>query len=230
MMKRISIFLLSGVFFNFMLSAAFATPYLVEYAFNVDGDLSDPVYYGDPVPAEVDISSFDTYTGLGIITATISGTGDHSFDFFVDLEIDESINTFYNEFGTAYGTPDAEQSWEIDEPGWVFGDIFINLVDSSLDNNNNVPSGLDDDVSMALGWDFSLADGEIALLSFSISQFIPTVDFYLAHTDPDSNETIYFFSSFEIQDDTAPVPEPGTFLLFATGLLGFPILKRKFSK
>jgi hypothetical protein len=39
-------------------------------------------------------------------------------------------------------------------------------------------------------------------------------------SDPDSDTTIYYSSTLEIQDTQVPVPEPSTFLLLTSGFLG----------
>ena len=151
---------------------------------------------------------------------TITGAGNHTGILFVDLEIDEVANTFFNEYGDTNGTPGASQTWEIDEPGYVFGDIYDNFVLGTLDNSNAIPSGLPDDVSMALGYEnFSLAAGETASISFLISETAPLSGFYLSQIDPDSDAAVYFSSSFRIGGGQEPViPEPGTLVLMLTGL------------
>ena len=118
---------------------------------------------------------------------------------------------------TASGTAAAGQSWEIDEPGYSFGDIFSNLLGSTLDNGNGVPAGSEDDVSMAMGWDFSLLDGETAVIQFLISNSAPVSGFYLTQTDPDSGASIYFSSSLNVGGTV--IPEPSQFLP-GIGLLG----------
>ena len=147
--------------------------------------------------------------GLGTINLSVTGVGNHFLGLFVDHEIDQVLNTFFNEYGTAVGGPSAGQSWEIDEPGWVFGDIFTNFSGSALDDTNGVPSGSEDDVSMALGWDVTLAAGETALASFTVSTNQPTGGFYLSQTDPDSQATIYFSSTKQIRSNTPNVPDGG---------------------
>jgi len=79
---------------------------------------------------------------------------------------------------------------------------------------------------MAMGWDFSLMDGESALLSFTLSESVPA-GFYLAHHDPVG--TLYLSGSLDITATPAPVPEPGTLVLFISGLAGWAGLRRKLS-
>lgn len=64
--------------------------------------------------------------------------------------------------------------------------------------------------------------GQAALLRFQVSDQTPAAGFFLAHTDPDSNATLYFTSTLEIR----PVPEPGTMILFASGLMGLIACRR----
>ena len=90
---------------------------LFEYAFNIDGAFASPLL-GDTVPAGVNLAGFDTDTGLGTILVSVVGTGAHFVGLFVDHEIDEEENTFFNEVGDTGGSPAANQSWEIDEPGF----------------------------------------------------------------------------------------------------------------
>ena len=203
-----------------------ATIALFDYGFNIDGTVSMP-FQGDPVPSGVNLSGFDDITGLGAIGVTMTGAGAHSFDAFFDHEIDEAINTFFNETGAATGTALAGQSWEIDEPGDSNGDIFVNFQDSALDNgigtsvfgNTTFP----DDVSMAMGWDFSLAVGDMALIEFVLSELAPTSGFFLSHSDPDSNATIYLSSTLTV----SAIPVPAAVWLFGSGLLGLIGIARR---
>ena len=171
----------------------------------------------------VDDSLFDFVTGLGSIGVTIGGAGAHNVDLFLDHAIDQAINTFFNEFGATSGAPSAGQSWEIDEPGAVFGDIFVNFLASTLDNSNGVPSSSPDDVSMALGYDFTLGAGETALVNFLVGETAPSGGFFLSHTDPDSDETIYFSSTLSIE----AVPEPTTVTFLGLGLAGIGFARRR---
>jgi len=195
---------------------------LYDYAFNIDG-----VVTSQSCPAGVNCSAFDAVTGLGTISFTISGPGTHSSLLFVDHEIDELVNTFFNEYGAAPVSPLAGQSWEIDEPGYAFGNIYNNFHAGALDNSNGVPLSAPDDVSMALGWNFNLAAGETATISFFLGTDIPGSGFYLAQTDDDSVASIYLSSTLDIGGGGTPVPEPGTFMLLACGLVGLVGWRRR---
>ena len=197
---------------------------LYDWAFNINGSLA---IYGEALPGVVDASGFDFDEGLGTLTVTLSGPGDYYVGLFVDHEMIEFGNTLSNEYGEAVGTPAVGQSWEIDEPGFVFGDIDENFPyvtrapdsdDLRLDNYNNVPEGWEDDVSMALGWDFAIPDlglggAESAEIVFDLRTIVPS-GFFLMHHDPDSDEEVYFSSSLEV----AHVPVPGAALLGVLGL------------
>lgn len=195
---------------------------LFDYSFNIDGAVTT-----NAAPGGVDISAFSTTTGLGSITATITGLGAHTFDAFFDHEIDEDINTYFNETATNSGVAAAGQSWEVDEPGWLDGDIFENFQSSALDNGIGTSiygnTAFPDDVSMAMGWDFTLASMEVATIDILLSQLVPGSGFFLTHTDPDSMESIYLSSTLSISQ----IPVPAAIWLFGTGFLGLIGIARR---
>ncbi len=146
-----------------------------------------------------------------------------NFFAFLDMEIDEPLNSYFNESGALIDVSGAgsgdilPDSWEIDEPGFVFGDIYGNLLAGLLDNGNGVPAGLEDDVSLALGFNIgSLLAGETLFANFTISE---NDIGGLSHTDPNSNLTFYFNGTAEILPVSATIPEPNTVTLMALSLL-----------
>lgn len=193
---------------------------LFEYGFNVDGTITS-----GSAPGNVSIAGFDTSTGLGTISATFSSTGTHYFGVYVDHEIDEAVNTFFNEFGSITGTPSPGQSWEIDEPGFgpVPGNIFGNFVSSALDNAIGFLTP--EDVAMALGWDFSLLAGEVATISLRVSETPPPSGMYLTQFDPDSDASIYLSGQLSIRPQAA-IPEPSTFVIML-GLMVAAVAQRQ---
>ena len=214
---------------------------LYNWAFSVDGltyeqqldSTGNPINSFNILPEVFDVDSFDQSTGLGTISWTTSGSGAHTFIAFFDHEIDEMLNTYFNEFGTTNGNLSTGQSWEIDEPGQgssCTGDIYLHVSTEGLDNKNfNGNKYSADDVSMAMGWNFILTPDEIATVSLILSDIRPSSGFYISQTDPETGAiasfdyspqyTIYFSSTLRIQPST-PVPVPPTIFLMGMGLTG----------
>jgi hypothetical protein len=198
---------------------------LFESAFNSDGVTTNP-----GVPAGVDVSGFDYTTGLGTIVAPLT-SGSHFVGLYVDHEIDEAINTFFNEYGAPVNSRSLTQSWEIDEPGFVFGDIYTHFTGSDassslLDNLNGVPAAAPDDVSMAIGWNVNLGPGETGTVTFVVGETRPTAGFFLEQIDPESSVAIYFSSTARV--NSVGIPDGGgTLAMQLGGLAGLATLRRR---
>jgi hypothetical protein len=98
-----------------------------------------------------------------------------TFFAFLDAEIDEATNTFFNEYGTVSGSAgfdvsDASQ-WQIDEPGFQNGLLLRNLFSGALNNSNSVPQNALNDVAMSLGFTRNLLwPGDTLRVQVLISQ------------------------------------------------------------
>ncbi|MDJ0848956.1 MAG: hypothetical protein QNK04_11300 [Myxococcota bacterium] len=67
---------------------------------------------------------------------TGAAIADIKFLSFVDAEIDVARNAFFNELASTSGVLASGQGFEADEPGFLFGDIFDNLLLGDLDDTN----------------------------------------------------------------------------------------------
>ena len=215
-------------------------PILNDYGFNVDNTVSNPLF-GDPVPANVNLGAFDDWLGLGTITASFSGDGAHNFDVYFDHDISQTVD---NEQGSTIGSAASGQSWEIDSAP-IVGDIDLNMEASALDNLNQalVP----DDIAMAMGWDFTLTNGQTAEITLSLmgvdlllqSPVVPS-GFSLVQSNlvnGGSNYDIYLSGELIITGcgsqcgpggpGDGKVPEPSIMLLMGLGLAGMVVSRRK---
>jgi hypothetical protein len=160
---------------------------------------------------------------------TFSGEGNHSIKSFFDIEMSQDVNTYFNEIATISGTPDSRLTWEVDEPGYLFGNIYDNFAGGSFDNSIFDGADIADDVSVGLGWDFTLTAGQTATLTYNIGDLIPAGGFFISHIDPESGENAYFTSNLTISGGPVGVPEPATagFVLFGSLLLSLFAAKRR---
>jgi hypothetical protein len=236
MNKKISALIGIAFFSLGSLTANAAFISLYDYGFNVDGSGTNALD-GDAIPGSVDVSGFDLNSGLGQINISFAGIGAHNALTYLDHEIDEELNTWFNENASIGGALGGGQSWEADEPEFVFGDIYTNYMGNALDNSNAVPVGSEDDVSMALGWDFSLAAGQTAVASFFASTSNDSGgSFFIEHNDPDSSAvganggaSIFFWSDLNIQGGEPPsgLMEPGTLGMTLFGMFSVFGLRRR---
>lgn len=181
-------------------------------------------------------------SGLGTVQVTLDDVGDFFIGLFVDWDID---SFFFDEASGSGGTLAGGQSFEVDEPGWVDpddpffygGDLDQHFAAGRLDGTVLQNAGAGDsggpeeDISLALGWDFSLDAGQSATVTFLLSDTQPDSGFWLSHTDPFAEVTFFYSSTLEILGDEPPpplgVPEPGTLFLLGAALVSARLVRRR---
>lgn len=210
---------------------------LFFWAFNDNGFISDSYYY-DPLPGNINFSSFSDVTGLGTITVEL--TSGNYFVALFDHEINQYDDTFFNEHGEAVGTLPAGMDWEIDEPelstGSYLGDIYTNFsnydlygLDEQVFYDWFSDSSVDEeDAAMALAFDYSLATDYMAVITLHLSETlpagVPAPDFYLhqyqlAIAGVQEAGDVYFWGSLEYRPiEDGEIPEPSTIILVLSGL------------
>ena len=213
-----------------------ATTVLREYAFNIDGVVTDtfnPPGGLTPTP-EVTYGTFNAATGLGTLTLSVAALGAHSISVFFDHDLGLVLN---DETGSAPGAPGAGQSWEIDEPGYgnnvngyrgnIWADFNAGTLDGTVNSGGSggAPTSLDD-MAMAMGWSFT---GPADIL-ITLSQTAPGSGFYLRQYDADPGGRELFLSGVLTLTTPPPagVPEGGaTLTSLMCALFGLGALKYK---
>ena len=159
----------------------------------------------DALPAELGFAFTnrlsDDLTDL-ILTYTLRNDGSVDLDgvrFFglLDAEIDEEVNTFFNEYGESAGTAGTGSGdplpdfWQIDEPGFAGGTLMQGLLQGALNQVNAVPEGQPDDVALGLGFDLGrIRPSEVIEVSLVISEDGQTLgDLSLVHRDEEPGST-----------------------------------------
>ncbi len=124
------------------------------------------------------------------------------FVVFLDADLDRDTTTFFNEYGSlvnlsllpqAASNDIAPAGWEIDEPGFLFGDLAQHLLTGGLDQTNSIPASAPDDVALALSFPLGTLSPNSLINSFF---FISQTDIgSLSQTDNSSN-TKFWLNGF----------------------------------
>lgn len=179
----------------------------------------------DPLPTGVSLGfswslssdSSDLLLDYRIENRGSSPLGSIRFTSFMDAEIDESLNGFFNESAISSGDLASGQGFEIDDP--FAGDLFGNLLSGTVDDTNAFESSFGD-VSMALSFDLGgLGPSELAQIQILISEdgdSLGTFSIEQFDEDPRSPTRITFSGA---ATSVAPIPEPNATALFAIGIV-----------
>jgi hypothetical protein len=220
--KRIFVVILC---FAAVLGTASSAPVLFDYGLNLSGDIF--TFGGSPFPANVDSSGFDFNTGLGTITVDVAPAA--AGNYFVDVFFDHDLSSrFGNEQGSVSGSAAAGQTWQIGPPGaGVFsgdGQVIDAFSSDSFDDTNHSTSNPPFDVSMGMGFHFSLSATQSAVVVFHVTTAAPT-GFYLRQFDADNPANQIFFSASETAGGAqSPVPEPAPAVLTLAGMCAMFLL------
>jgi hypothetical protein len=247
-------FLIFAALFCITAQPAFSD--IQDWEFNING--TDYYPAGGATFASVpglNVSGFNTTTGIGTITLTFDpGTGGN---FYIGAWIWNPAGVpFYNEYGAVNGSAASGQSWQIDVPEYDVtndsnhgpGTILDNLAAGALSDTNSIPgttsnylqncgangggainTSCNGDVSMALGFSFSLADStQEEVITLNVSNSNPG-GFSLEDVHPvdaaNTSATDLYFSGSAVEQavgSSGPpppppaVPEPASYLLLAT--------------
>jgi len=252
-MKNVKMLLFGLIIGLFLAPAAWALPTvdLQEWAFKLNGTIYDSfINAPTDLPVSFDISDFDFPTGLGTVKAAFTAPGTYDLASFFDHEMNQFVNGFMDEFGAQVGTRPTGLSFQMETPNDVYYNWFEpfdsthplqNAVEfGPAQDGTGLPPGVQtpNDQSMALGWNFTLAAGEIGLVTFTVGFAAPS-GFYLQQSDPGFVGTgpddpsadpgsIYFSSDLNVQP--AGVPEPSAILLLVAGLVSLGMGKCRLLK
>jgi RHS repeat-associated protein len=169
---------------------------------------------------------------------TIAGL---AFTVFLDADLDPDDSVWFFEYAAFYGAIPAAgapvgavafSTWEVDEPGFIFGDILLNAsnaLGASLDNTNAVASDLPDDVSIAFTFVLGdLAPNETARATIQILR--AASDAAIGHFDTETGAEAYYNGFATVTRDTgepAPIPEPSTVVLLGVALVALAVFGRR---
>lgn len=236
LMKYLKSILWAGLLLAITAPGAFADVTLWEWALNINGTAhasNDPAF-PTALPSNVSTTAGWQWNTQDPSTPNHSlGTIAVQFDspgtYFVAAYFSYAINEVWtNETGTAVGTPAQGLSWEMADAqtGPIYYDVTHAAPGTPLPNLTS-PFGTGNPFTgpipgLAQRLDFTVNSGYVATVSFTWG-LNPPSGFYLQQHDPGElgpPSDLYFQSTADIHPAIGAVPEPGSWLLFATVLAG----------
>jgi len=175
-------------------------------------------------------------TGLGLVTVEITGLSNetHTVTLWLDHELSQS-DVYFTEFGSSVGTlagnTDGITDYGIDDPGYMGGTLYFDVMSGgSLSKTLDGSLGSVDpaDVSLALQLTSQLPTGHAMFsfltqysgLDYESPNFSAPSGFHLEQTSNNGGGTLYYSASVtNVSDSPATVPEPGTWVLMGGGML-----------
>jgi hypothetical protein len=198
------------------------------------------MYYQGDAPSNVNWGTLNTNNasgaaGLGSFGLTFTGAGTYKAGAYLDIEIDQELNSWWNETGIAHNTAaqDARLSWQFLAP--VATPIDLSPL-MALDNSILAGPA---DMAVAMLWDFTLAAGQKATITFNSKTTAPTSGFFLEQYDDGMLDgellsdpaSVFFSSTISItNDNNNQVPEPSTIVLLGAGLASLGLYARRRNK
>lgn len=200
---------------------AFADPIAANWCVSVSGDVACK---DSPTNSAVDLSLFNTGTGLGRVIVTLTSGIEQFASLYLDLNLTNQPAT---DAGATLGTLPDGYAYLLDAPQ----NGAYNAFASNVLSNDNTVSAPDAccDVSMILAINLPyIAPGQRAIVFFDIGPTYPG-GFALAQTSNalPSTPPVYLSGTYR-REDSAPlseVPEPAAWVLLATLLTAFHILR-----
>lgn len=205
---------------------------------NVNGSIETKVAPG-PAPGTGCVSgwnfaAYNTTTGLGTITYTTSNVGANNALLFFNLDfLDDVLGTdVFDETGGITGTAAAGQLFEVDDSGFGVnvGDIYTNFSSGTPDGlafkNGLIDSDNPTDVAALMGWNFNLAAGDTATITWTVATTNPG-GFYLSQFDATDDQTVFYNSSLRIDNGQVPEPYQIVPLTLLSAWLGIKVWKRR---
>ncbi|UFS69556.1 PEP-CTERM sorting domain-containing protein [Geomonas sp. RF6] len=210
-----------------LLAASGAQASIVTNSYTFLNVILDGKAVSDPVA--VDFSGRGTFSG-----GVYNTPGTYTVLSFIDNEIDAEGTGFDPEFGGVKGNP--LFTYQIASPAALWDNFTRGTLNGTI---NTAPA----DVAVAMGFNFTLKQGERATVSYLVRDAVPGEGDVLTHTDAVYSgdeldpygkydllsDTLYYSGNITIEpwSDTNPVPEPSTFALVGLSMTGLALFRRR---